>query len=86
MRKHERADYDFVVVGGGFTGLCAAMTAARSLRIARETEHFAPLWMPPSKQAAKEKRNTVSRTRPKRLTTDAWATLCFSRQPTAVIP
>ena len=29
MRKHERADYDFVVVGGGFTGLCAALAAAR---------------------------------------------------------
>ena len=29
MKKQKRADYDFVVVGGGFTGLCAALAAAR---------------------------------------------------------
>ena len=29
MKKQERKEYDFVVVGGGFTGLCAAIAAAR---------------------------------------------------------
>ena len=29
MRKEIKEKYDFCVVGGGFTGLCAAIAAAR---------------------------------------------------------
>ena len=29
MRKQIKEQYDFCVVGGGFTGLCAAIAAAR---------------------------------------------------------